>query len=137
MLWATRPSISRSIPYRDDRIFSPPKRPTPTLGPSCFLFNWYQVLFTLEVKRTGRGAKCSPAHTTQFNNEWLYLHYSVSLNDVDRDNCTFTFTIVHSSRRCGRILNPLPPQYQSNYRLSQSVQAVNSATYGNTTPSPN
>jgi hypothetical protein len=35
------------------------------------------------------------------------------------------------------VASEVPPQYESNYCISQSVRAVNSVTGGNTTPSPN
>jgi len=43
----------------------------------------------------------------------------------------------YSSRHCGWFSHPVPPQYESNYCISQSVWTVHSVTCGNTTPSPN
>jgi hypothetical protein len=45
-----------------------------------------------------------------------YTFTTVNLKDVGRDSCTFTFTILTFVSLCGRFSNPVPSQYDTNYR---------------------
>ena len=80
-----------SVPSRDKRILSSPKRPDRLWGALSLLFNGYQVFFPWGVKWLQGEVCCSPPSSAKAKNECSYtatpLH-TICLHGLERENFT-------------------------------------------------